>query len=250
MEVQKVAVISGSTSGIGYCIAEQLLGAGYYVYINGRSQKKCDQAYAKLTAISPNVSCLVGDINCTENYISWLRQLQTRHQTIQLLVSNVGSGKYPNSQNINIDVYNQAMGVNFFSAVTFCQEFISHLSQPSAVVFISSIAGAAPLGAPTPYACAKAALNMYMKEQALRFAKQSIRFNCISPGNVMFDGSTWDEKLQKDQGQTLDYIAKNVPMNCFIEPKSIANIVLTIANTPELTGQNLVIDGGQIVGRS
>jgi 3-oxoacyl-[acyl-carrier protein] reductase len=91
---------------------------------------------------------------------------------------------------------------------------------------------------------------MYMKEEALRFANQGIRFNSISPGNVMFNGSTWDEKIHKDKAATLEYIKTNVPLNCFVSPQSIANMVVTIASTPELTGQNIVIDGGQIVGKS
>ena len=247
--VNKVAIISGSTSGIGFATAKYLLEVGYYVYINGRDKQKCDEALSKLLTISTNVTCLVGDVSYIENYSSWLNIIEAKHKTVNLLVSNVGSGKYPNGHIIDVDVYQKAMQTNFFSAVSFCQGFLPILMKDSNIVLIGSIAGSAPLGAPTPYSCAKIALTMYMKEQALRFAEEGIRFNSISPGNVMFDGSTWDEKLQNNKNQTLEYIAKKVPLNRFVRPESIASMVLVIANTPEMTGQNVVIDGGQIVGQ-
>lgn len=246
--IDKVAIVSGSTSGIGYFIAKQLLDTGYFVYINGRTNEKCETSTRKLKRISQKVSSLVGDINDPGNYTSWINKVKIQHSSVSLLVSNVGTGKYQNSDLTETRVYEKAMQENFISAVRFCQGFIDILRPPASVVFISSIAGCSPLGAPVPYACAKSALNMYMQEQALRYANKGIRFNCISPGNVMFSGSTWDEKINENKSATLEYIKSNVPLNCFVTPQSIANMLVTIANTSELTGQNFVIDGGQIAG--
>ncbi|MDP5131075.1 MAG: SDR family oxidoreductase [Paraglaciecola sp.] len=248
--MDKVAIVSGSTSGIGYFIAKQLLTAGYFVYINGRNKERCDASVTNLKDISQQVSSLVGDINDPSYYTAWISKVKAQHEGISLLVSNVGTGKYPNNDLNEMHIFEQAMQENFISALNFCQGFMDILRPPAAVVLISSIAGIAPLGAPIPYACAKAALNMYMQEQALRYADKGIRFNCISPGNVMFSGSTWDDKINKNKQATLKYIENNVPLNCFVSPQSIANMLVTLANTPELTGQNIVIDGGQIIGKS
>ena len=80
-----------------------------------------------------------------------------------------------------------------------------------------------------------------------KYAEKEIRFNSVSPGNVIFDGSQWDEKLKSDEKNTTNYIKQNVPMGKFMEPQDISEMVyyLSLFNSRFITGQNFVIDGGQ-----
>jgi 3-oxoacyl-[acyl-carrier protein] reductase len=82
---------------------------------------------------------------------------------------------------------------------------------------------------------------------AKKHAKSDIRFNSISPGNVIFDGSQWAEKLKSDEKNTTNYIKEKVPMGKFIGPRDIAEMAyyLSSAKSRFVTGQNFVIDGGQ-----
>ena len=77
--------------------------------------------------------------------------------------------------------------------------------------------------------------------------KSEIRFNSISPGNVMFAGSQWAEKLKLDEKNTINYIREKVPMGKFIEPQDIAEMAYYLSSIKSrfITGQNFVIDGGQ-----
>jgi 3-oxoacyl-[acyl-carrier protein] reductase len=100
-----------------------------------------------------------------------------------------------------------------------------------------------------PYACAKAALLMYAQELARRLAYRAIRVNSVSPGNLMFQGSTWEKKLVDNEDATLSYIKNNVPLGRFVSPLSVASAVLNACENADLTGHNLVIDAGQLMGK-
>ena len=116
-----------------------------------------------------------------------------------------------------------------------------------ALIAISSVEAYRGLPDSAVYSTAKAALNQYIKVMAKKYAEKEIRFNSVSPGNVIFDGSQWEEKLKSDEKNTNDYIKKNVPMGKFIEPQDVAEMVyyLSSNNSRFITGQNFVIDGGQ-----
>jgi len=246
---QKVAIVSGSTSGIGLEIATHLLEAGYFVYLNGRQQETSEPRYAELKDKYSAVGLLLGDISDQENYSLWKKQLLEKHTSVDVLVSNVGSGRYANQIVADIAEYKQCFEANFFSAITFSQQFLDLMTKNgAAMIFISSIAGVMPIGAPISYACAKAALIMYSKELAMRLAEKKIRVNSISPGNVMFKGSVWERKVQLEPESTMDYINTNVPLQAFVEPLAIAKTVLMLSQTETITGQNIVIDCGQTKG--
>ena len=90
---------------------------------------------------------------------------------------------------------------------------------------------------------------MYIKSMAFKHGDSGIRFNAVSPGNVMFEGSSWQSKVQKNEMQISKYISENVPMGEFIRPEAIAEAVLFLAGdgSKSTTGVVLNIDGGQIL---
>ena len=82
---------------------------------------------------------------------------------------------------------------------------------------------------------------------AFKHANIGIRFNAVSPGNVIFEGSTWYHKIKNNEELVTKYISENVPMGVFIEPEAIADAVLFLASGSSkfTTGVELNIDGGQ-----
>lgn len=246
----KMALVTGSTSGIGYAIAYALLDEGYHVILNGRDAEKGQQVLNKFKQQFEHVDMLIADVATPAGIQSLQSYIQEHDLAFDLVVSNVGSGRCSNELTVSMDEYQRVFDTNFFSAVNVCQSTIGNINRGGAIIIISSIAGVAPIGAPIPYACAKAALNMLVQEWAMRTAKDGIRVNGISPGNVMFPGSTWDKKMQENADKTKQYIADNVPLNTFVEPDDIADMVCQIARSKSMTGQNIVLDGGQTLGRS
>ena len=101
--------------------------------------------------------------------------------------------------------------------------------------------------APIGYITAKAGLEMFMKTMAVRYGKQGLRFNVVSPGNVLFEGSVWDQKLKADKMGVNSYLEQQVPLGKFITPQEIAIAVSFLASSgaQSITGIVLPIDGGQ-----
>jgi 3-oxoacyl-[acyl-carrier protein] reductase len=104
-------------------------------------------------------------------------------------------------------------------------------------------------GAPTDYSTAKTAIISLSKNMARKLAP-SVRVNVIAPGNVYFEGGSWDEKIQQDEKRVDEIIKSTVPMNHFATPQEIADsaVFLCSDRASFITGITLVIDGGQTVG--
>jgi len=249
------ALVTGSTSGIGLAIAEALLSDGYQVVVHGRDEQKGALVAAQLNSrfaetAGAQATFVAADVATEQGAEQIAAFLQQQRVSLDVLVTNVGSGRARNEAVLAQSEYQQIFDTNFFSAVNLCGKLLPAMASPGNIICVSSIAGVVPLGAPVAYACAKAALNMFVKEWAMRLANQNITVNSISPGNVMFPGSVWDNKMQADSVGTQQYINDNVPLQNFVKPTEIAQMVCQITRTPMLTGQNIVIDGGQSRGVS
>ncbi|MCY7296216.1 SDR family NAD(P)-dependent oxidoreductase [Alteromonas sp. a30] len=250
VERGKLALVTGSTSGIGFGIAKALLENGYHVLLNGRDNTKAQQALKALAEYADRITLVIADTTTEQGVQTIQSAVQALAKPLDVLVTNVGSGRAANDICVGAAAYRQMFDINFYSAVNVCEALLPYLARPSAIICISSIAGVAPIGAPIPYACAKSALNMFVKEWAVRLAEQKIRINSLSPGNVMFEGSVWHKKYQENTEKTQTYIQNNVPLNDFVTPQELGEMVLQMATSPMLTGQNIVIDGGQSRGMS
>jgi 3-oxoacyl-[acyl-carrier protein] reductase len=236
--MSKVAFVTASNNGIGKSIVKLLVKNNYIVYANGRDKNKLPYK---------NIKFISADMSDISNIDKALETIYSNEKRLDLVVANLGSGKSISGHKIKIDEYKRVFDINFFAAVHLATKSIELLKQTQGnLIFISSIAGCEDLGAPIAYTSAKTALLSFSKSLSNQVAKYNIRVNSISPGNVMFSGSTWDSKIKKDKKFVLDYIEKNVPLNNFVKPKDIAKAVLFLENSDFITGSNLIIDGGQI----
>ena len=242
---KKLALITGSTQGIGYEIALFLANNDYRVIINGRQDVSVKNACQR---IGPEAIPLVLDILNYEEIKPAIQRLVSEHGQLDLVVSNIGSGRYPNdSQTTGIDEYKGCFDLNLFQCINLFQHAFQYLyPKSSQLIAISSIAGCEDIGAPIAYQAAKAALLTYMKSLSRYCAKDQIRVNCISPGNVLIENGLWDRKLKENEQAIRSYIEKNVPLNTFVSGLEIAETVLFLEKNKSITGENIVVDGGQL----
>lgn len=114
------------------------------------------------------------------------------------------------------------------------------------ILMISSIAGTDYIGAPTVYSTAKAALIAFSKNLSFRLAPE-VRVNTICPGNVLFEGGSWEKKLENNRDKIMQFIEERVPMKRFGKPEEIADVALFLASERAsfITGSCFVADGGQ-----
>ena len=161
----------------------------------------------------------------------------------------MGSGKGQRGWDLDVTEWNRLMDLNLMSSVKIATAVIPHLtkSKDGNIVFIGSIAGLETLGAPPAYEVAKSALIAYSKNLANEVAKDLIRVNIVIPGNIMFPGSAWEEKMELNNEKTQSLIEAEVPLKRFGKAEEVANAVLFIASRKAsfITGTFLVVDGGQ-----
>jgi 3-oxoacyl-[acyl-carrier protein] reductase len=247
--MDKVALISGSSRGIGKGIAAVLLQEGCRVALTGRTANDVESTRQELKFKYPDSKVLgfTGDMSSDQALDGLSQRVLSEWGRIDCLVANAGAVKPVEAWNISAEDWEWYMHANFNVAVRFIRRFIPQLIQTrGAVVVVGSIAGLEDIDAPLPYSSAKAALSMYSKGLARKLAPHHIRVNCVAPGNVVFSGGNWDKKCEADPEAVNTLLQAKVPMNRFGTPEEIgaACAFLLSERSSFTTGACLVVDGG------
>tara|TARA_Y100000768_G_scaffold188222_1_gene140994 strand:- start:646 stop:1416 length:771 start_codon:yes stop_codon:yes gene_type:complete len=252
MNENSIVFITGSSKGIGRGVAQYLLSKDYKVIINGRNKSSLNETFNELSKNSKNNLFKVqGDVSKENDVIQIKEFIEHRFGGINHLICNVGSGRSKVGLSESMNEFKEMFDINFFNAVLVSKTLIplikNNNSNNKTITFISSIAGIEYINCPISYSCAKASLNVFSKSLSKTLGSDHIRVNTISPGNILFDGSTWDKKITENKKETESYISKNVPLNMFGSPLDIGRVVHHIISEKSsfLTGSNYVLDGGQ-----
>ena len=239
---KKNVLITGSSRGIGLEIGKTFLQNDCNVIFTGRNDKK-------LTFKNSHFfKCDLTDYTHIEKLFEFTNEIFDKK--LDILICNLGGGQYTPSISFSKNKWLEIYNLNFFSTVLTIQKFLELLenSKNPSITCISSICGNASIGCPIPYSTAKAALNHYVKNLSKLIAYKNIRINSISPGNILFKGSTWEKKINENSNGVSDFIKKNVPLNKIGETSDISEMVLYLSSDSSkfITGSNIIIDGGQI----
>ncbi len=239
---KRVALVTGSTSGIGLAIAKRLVEDGFIVAFHSRSSVIIGQA---LAASHPNNSYSQADLADQNQVRHLVAEVLSYHGRLDVLVNNAGiSATIPHAslKEASAEIWRELYEVNVIAPWTLITAAETALRQtssrecPSCILNISSHAGIRPKGASIPYSASKAALNHMTKLLALSLAPQ-IRVNAIAPGLVETPMSkNWTEarKLWEDRS----------PMGRAAQPEEIAQIASMLIASHYITGEILISDGG------
>lgn len=240
---RKVVFVSGSTHGIGKAIADRFVDEGYTVIQNSRRKLKNNNLLG--------AEHIVGDVTNYNSCLEIIKFIKTRYGRLDVLVCNVGRGTDLDANILPVARWSHFLSSNLLSCTFLVDSALQLLMESKGnVVAVSSICGEGVVkGAPVEYSVAKAALNMYIKSMAVKHGASGIRFNAVSPGNVMFEGSSWQIKVKKNKMQVSKFISENVPIGDFIKPEDIAEAILFLSSdrSKSTTGVVVNIDGGQIL---
>jgi 3-oxoacyl-[acyl-carrier protein] reductase len=239
----RIALVTGSTRGIGFGIASKLATEFASVGINGRSIEDTNRLVDENTKFFDARA----DLNNIKSIELLSERIAAKFGNLDLLVCNVGGGR-PVLDSSDIDEWKRVFELNFFSQVNTIN-YLGPLVRKGTgkIIFISSIATNPRVDAPIPYAVSKSALNSFAEQIAIKYASQGISVNTLVLGNILFEGSVWQEKIQKNELETLKYISSRVPLNDFGSIDEIAEWVSFIASDKVrfTTGSLIHIDGGQ-----
>ncbi|XP_045503741.1 uncharacterized oxidoreductase SSP0419-like [Colias croceus] len=237
----KVAIVTGSSSGIGAAIAEKFSNEGAHVVMVGRNESKLSAVAARCK--DPLV--IKAELGNDEDIVRIVKETINKYGKIDILVNNAGSS-FPGSVLTGdlLKSYEEVMKVNFRAVVHLTKLVTPHLIETKGnIINISSIAGQKASPGIMMYGISKAALNHFAQDVAIELSPYKVRVNTISPGPVRTDilentnsPFTW-EALQK---QTL--------LDRVSEPEEIADLTLFLASDKAkgITGANFVSDNGMM----
>ena len=243
------AIVTGGSKGIGRGIAETFANAGVDVVITGRSQADVDATVTALAGTSGAVTGVAADVTSPDDCRRVVATAVERHGALDIVCANAGIFPSGRLEDLTPGDIEEVLGVNFKGTVYIVQAALSALTESGhgRIVVTSSITGPYT-GYPgwSHYGASKAAQLGFIRTAAMELAPKSITINAVLPGNIITEGLV-------EMGQEyMDQMVAAVPAGRLGTVADIGNAALFFATDEagSITGQSLVVDGGQILPES
>ncbi len=251
----QVALVTGSSSGIGAGIAKSMAESGATVVINYPYEGAKSQAEAVLKEITHSggkgilSQC---DVSKEAEVIAMFQDVVSQLGTVDILVNNAGIQKDAKFTEMTLDQWNAVIGVNltgqFLCAREAIKEFLRRgIDQKKSVacgkiIHISSVHEIIPWSGHANYASSKGAIRMMMQTLAQEYGADKIRVNSICPGAIQtpINTNAWNTP------EALDSLLQLIPYNRIGQPEDIGNLAVFLASdlSDYITGASIFIDGG------
>jgi len=244
MAVERVALVTGSATGIGRAVALRLARQGFAVAVNySRSAQEAEETLHEVEKCGVPALLIRANVGHDDEVRQMVAQIVQAWDRVDVLVNNAGTTRFIDHRQLDAltdEIWDEILGVNLKGAFYCCRAVIPHMLRHGggSIVNISSVAGIVGIGSSIPYAASKGALNTMTKSLARAFAPQ-IRVNAVAPGPVL---TRW-------LADHMDHIERQMaltPMQRAATPEDVADVVCFLATgTHYVTGQIVVVDGGR-----
>lgn len=237
----KVAVVTGGNSGIGYASAKKLKADGAKVVITGRSEEKVTAAAKEL-----GVKGIVADVSSLTAIDRLVAQVKEAFGQVDILFVNAGIFQPAPVGHISEHMFDHQMGINFKGAVFTVEKFLPILKDGASIINLSSINAYTGMPNTAVYAASKAALNSYTRTASTELAPRKIRINAVNPGPIhtpIFSKAGMPEEQMQGFAEAMQ---NRIPLKRFGQPEDVANLVAFLASDDAsfITGSEYNIDGG------
>lgn len=248
----KVAIVAGASSGIGYATATLFAQAGAKVVVGARRQRELDSLVEKIAAGGGEACALAGDVTDECYAAALVDTAQTRFGGLDVAVNNVGTlGKMGPTTDLTLSEWHHLVETNLTSAflAARCQIPAMQARGGGSLIFTGTFVGyTVAFPGVAGYAASKSGLIGLTQALAVEYAKQGIRVNTLLPGGT-------DTPMYREMGDTQearDFIVGLYPMRRLASPEEIAQSMLYLASDASsfTTGSALLVDGGVSINRT
>ncbi|MBU8539019.1 SDR family NAD(P)-dependent oxidoreductase [Falsiroseomonas tokyonensis] len=242
----KRVLVAGGSRGIGHSIALGFAQAGAAVSICARDAKALEATRAEIAALGVTAHATVADLGVADQVTGWVAQAAEALGGVDVLVNNAsGFGAKDTEED-----WARGLNVDVMATVRASRAAAPFLKAArGSIVNVSSISGFRPSLRTPAYAAVKALLVNYTSSQAAAFGPDGVRVNAVAPGSIEFPGGSWEARRTSDPA-LYNRILGSVPFGRLGTPEEVAEVVLFLASPAArwVTGQTIIVDGGQMLG--
>jgi 3-oxoacyl-[acyl-carrier protein] reductase len=243
----KVAIVTGSSRGLGLAAARALAAEGCRVTLCARGADALNAAAAAI-GTRDRVLTVPADVSTREGAEAVVTATTDAFGRVDILVNNVGKAGGGTIDATSDEEWQSAIDQTLFPAVRMSRLVVPHMRRAGGgvILMIASIWGRESGGRMT-YNAVKAAEISLAKAMAHQLAKDRIRVNSVAPGSIAFEGGSWWQRQQDDPEGMAAFVDREIPMGRFGRAEEVGDVVafLSSERASWITGACLPVDGGQ-----
>jgi NAD(P)-dependent dehydrogenase (short-subunit alcohol dehydrogenase family) len=246
--VNKVAVVTGASSGIGRASAQVFVENGFDVVAVGRNESELGHLKESAKESSGSITVHLADLTLHSQIDRLASDVIDKFGQIDVLVNAAGIIKNGTIENTTLDEWDKMLDINLRSVFCLMQKFLPHLEQTKGnIVNVSSVTGPRAFPNVLAYCVSKAAVDQLTRCSALELAPKGVRVNAVNPGvvvtNIHKRGGMADEAYEK----FLEHSKTTHPLGRVGKPEEIADLIFFLASDKAswITGATYEIDGGR-----
>lgn len=251
----KVAIVTGSSRGIGKDIALTLAEAGADIAAVARSKEDIEQTAEGVRQLGRKGIAMPTDITQPDQVQNMVEKVLAEFGKIDILVNNAGTeidkpvAPMPHLKlpQMTLEEWNRVMDTNVTAPFLLCQAVGPHMierKQGKVINITSGVAGRVGILYNTSYVASKGALSLFTRKLAWEWARYNINVNAIGPGGVETEMAA--PLFEPESKPFLEKLLSQIPMRTFVKPRDISLLAVYLASDAArfVTGQNIYVDGG------
>jgi 3-oxoacyl-[acyl-carrier protein] reductase len=247
----KVAIVTGSSRGLGLASATALALEGCRVTICARGEEQLARAAAEVSARcgeGGRTLTVQADLATPEGIATVLDRTVAHFGGIDILVNNIGLARGGSVVETTDAEWQEAFDQTLYPAIRASRLAVPHMKSRGGgvILMIASIFGREAGGRMT-YNAVKAAEISLAKSLAQQLARDNIRVNSVAPGSILFPGGSWWKRQQADPDGIAAFLQREIPFGRFGSPEEVGNVVAFLASAKAswVSGASIVVDGCQ-----
>jgi 3-oxoacyl-[acyl-carrier protein] reductase len=238
-------IVMGGSRGIGRSIALGFAAGGASVSICARGAGPLEATRREIEGLGVTAHAASVDLADAAAIEAYVPEAVKALGGLDVLVNNASGFGHSDDE----EGWGASINVDMMAVVRSSHAAIPHLKPGSSIVNVSSISAMRASSRAAPYGAIKAAVMHYTGSQAKMLARNGIRVNCVAPGSIEFPGGTWEDRKTSNPDLYQSTLA-SIAFGRMGKPEEVAEVVLFLASAKAswVTGQTIVVDGGQLVG--